>query len=78
MSVARVSALTGLKDALPRSFTQISWRMCVVMGQRKPEATSPSAICRQRSDRIPFRLTDGNAATLDMLYDSGHRIAKRQ
>jgi len=54
MSVARVRALAGLKDALPRSFTQISWRMCVVMGQRKPEATSPSAICRQRSERVPF------------------------
>jgi hypothetical protein len=51
--VARVSALTGLNDMLPSSFTQISWRMRVVIGARRPPAISASASCRQRSERDP-------------------------
>ena len=49
----RVSALTGFKEALPRTFTQISCRIRVVTGQRKPEAISASAIWRERSERVP-------------------------
>ena len=52
-SVAPVSALTGLSEALPSSLTQISWRMRVVIGARRPPAISASAICRQRSERLP-------------------------
>ena len=52
-SVAPVSALIGLNAMLPSSLTQISWRMCVVMGARSPAATSASAMFRQRSERAP-------------------------
>ena len=49
----RVSALMGLKATLPRIFTQISLRMWVVTGQRKPEAIKASAMLRERGERVP-------------------------
>ena len=52
-SVAPVSALIGLNATLPRSFTQISWRIRVVMGQRNPAWPSASARRRTRSEREP-------------------------
>ena len=51
--VARVSALIGLNAAFPSSLTQISCRMRVVTGQRRPAAMSASAIALHRSDRVP-------------------------
>ena len=52
-SVARVSALIGLKAAFPRIFTQISLRIRVVTGARRPDLISASAIRRLRSERVP-------------------------
>ena len=52
-SVPPVSALIGLNAMLPRSLTQISSRIRVVIGQRKPAAASVSAIRLARSDRVP-------------------------
>ena len=43
-SVARVSALKGLNATLPSSFTQISWRMRVETGARRPAAIKSAAI----------------------------------
>src|SRR5919204_295968 len=52
-SVAPVSALIGLNETFPISFTQISWRNRAVIGQRNPAAMRAAAIFRTRSERDP-------------------------
>jgi hypothetical protein len=51
--VAPVSALIGLKAVFPSSLVQISPRICVVMGQRKPALMSACEMARQRPERLP-------------------------
>jgi hypothetical protein len=51
--VARLNALMGLNATLPSNLTQISFRMRVVTGQRRPDAIKASAIERALSDRLP-------------------------
>ena len=51
--VARVSALSGLKQTLPSSLSQISSRIRGRMGALSPPLMSAAAIARQRSVVVP-------------------------
>ena len=58
--VPPVSALVGLKAMPPSNFTQISWRMRVVIGARNPAAMRASAIRRLCPTRRSVGLADCN------------------
>ena len=81
-SVAPVSALIGLNATLPSSLTQISWRICVVIGQRNPAAISASAIAPAALGAAAVGLAEADAIALGVpddagLDDVGREIDKR-
>ena len=69
--VARVRALRGLKAMLPRSFTQMSWRIRGRMGQRSPaRMRADPAMSLHRSCGGAVKLADGEAIALNVLDDA--------
>ncbi len=66
-NVAPVSALIGLKTALPQSLTQISDLMSALTGAFNPAAASARLSARTRSDYLAVGLTEAEAITFDVL-----------
>ena len=70
-SVARVSALIGLKQRLPHSFSQISLRMSFRTGASKPAASSTSDRRMQRSEMLPIGLAERELVAVNVPHHAG-------